>query len=351
MTSVDSIGGVKPTIFQTLPTEVRYRPFEASDSIISLKVRKTSPNGFIQRMDDCLDSCWKGVKNFFIRIWRFIFCCCHKRPIYQLPTLKLEKLFKEGEIETMHQNWKGLGEKKWMEIIDGDCHKHGKYVFDRGLHGGSVEPGFIISFEENVVPLVERYLGTRTTPKFFLEVHKAACWHFDGSMNDTQLGQERIGVFRGEDDHMTCSYSLGKETTIEDWQEFLNFEPKLGKVKWTDETHTKLKASYIARSPEEIRAIMALMLDDFYNTIQQDGLATREKIRACAKLAKEMDWLHPPRDGATRTSLLILQKHLTEYVGHPAIVEDPHMMTKMGLERFTTYLENALERWEKEKSK
>jgi len=267
-----------------------------------------------------------------------------------MPQLKLERVCPEGDIPAMRTNWRGLGEKKWIERIDGDQHKHGKYVFDKGLHNGSVEPGFIVSYDENVVPLIEAHLGLRTTPEFFLALHEASCWHFDGDRTDTLMGTEKVGVFRGTDDHISCTYTLGKDSLMADFQEFLDFVPKLGTLKWVDEDKKQIHMVYKRFTPEEVKQILSAMLDDFYVAILQPGLSQRDKFRACAKLAKEMDWLHPPRDGATRTCLDLLQKHMTEFLGHPVILEDPHMMTKMGLERFTDYLEQGFARWEKERA-
>ena len=43
----------------------------------------------------------------------------------------------------MYQMYYGLGDNWWKQIINGKAHEYGKDVFDQGLHGGSVEPGFL----------------------------------------------------------------------------------------------------------------------------------------------------------------------------------------------------------------
>ncbi len=333
----------------SLPAEIHYYPAGPAKWVDTLEVMQQPDKGLIQKMDACMDSCWKAVKNFCIRLFRFLTCCCTARRAYTFPELKMESLFQEDEVEAMQENWNGLGKKKWMEAISGKYHEHGKYVFDEGLHGETVEPGYFASLKENVFPLIEKYLGTRTTPEFFLEVHKAGCWHFDGDLTDTLMGPEKIGVFRGEEDHIVCEHSADEHEDT-DRIEFLAFKPSLGTLEWTDETKTTLRRRFTIFSQEQIRQIMAMILDDFYKTIGPEGLSQRKKIRACAKLCKEIIWLHPPRDGRTRTCLLILQKHLTEYVGHPAILEDSYMMAQKGLESLTDYLEKALACWEREKA-
>jgi hypothetical protein len=346
MNSIERSQGSTPVSTPAF-TEVRYHAYQSGDTIESLEVKKAAPSpGCVRTLDNCLESAWKVVKNFFVRLFRLI--TCYKRPDYVMPQLNLEKLFSDGDIATMRDNWRGLGDKKWMEIIDGKQHKYGKYVFDKGLHGRAVEPGFILSFENNVVPLIEAHLGTRTTPEFFLAVHEAACWHFDGDRTDTLMGPEKIGVFRGEDDDVRCHYNPDTSEAA-DWYEFHTFEPPIGKLKWTDETKTKIVREYKVFTREQVRQIMSLMLDDFYDQILVPGLSHRDKLRLCARLGKEMIWLHPPRDGALRGSIAILQKHLTEFVGHPVILEDPHMMAQKGLENFTDYLQEGYERWERER--
>lgn len=349
MSTVERNPGAAPVSTPAF-TEVRYHPYQPGDSIQSLKVRKSTPSGCVKRLDDCLESAWKVVKNFFIRLFRFVFCCCNKRPEYVMPQLNLERVCPEEAIPAMRENWRALGEKKWMERIDGDQHKHGKYVFDKGLHGGSVEPGFVVSYEENVVPLIEAHLGMRTTTAFILELHRAACWHFDGSMTDTLMGLEKVGVFRDTDDEVYCTYTLKEGWGMEDWQEFLSFTPSLGKVKWVDEDKKQFRVSYKVYSREEIEAILNLMLDGFYAEVQAKGAERRDKIRACAKLAKFMDWLHTTRDGSMRIGIDTLQKHLTEFVGHPMILEDPHMCAKLRLEKLVDYIEEGLKRWERERT-
>src|SRR5579883_1465214 len=50
-----------------------------------------------------------------------------------------------------------LGKRFWMQIIDGKFHKFGQWVFDKGLHGGAVEPGFFGSIKAACL-----WIGTRT---------------------------------------------------------------------------------------------------------------------------------------------------------------------------------------------
>lgn len=50
--------------------------------------------------------------------------------------------------EEAHKVFYALGDRFWMQIIDGKYHKHGKMVFDEGLDLRDKKPGFFASLEK-----------------------------------------------------------------------------------------------------------------------------------------------------------------------------------------------------------
>jgi hypothetical protein len=80
--------------------------------------------------------------------------------------------------EQLRRAYFGLGEEKWMECIDGTFHDKGKYVFDRGLHGGTIEPGFIANMER-AFEFAGQYLNRKIDAKWYLQLHKRTCGHAD----------------------------------------------------------------------------------------------------------------------------------------------------------------------------
>jgi len=276
-----------------------------------------------------------------------------ERPPYQMPKLEMAQLFDEVRIEKMKQGWDGIGTEKWREIVDGNSHMHGKWVFDQGLHGGSVERGFIKSMEENAFPFIEEHLGTRSTTEFYLKLHEAACWHFAGKANGTLIDHHRIGEFCNSNDHLCCLYQDKTNTslTTADWNAFkTSFEANnLGTVVREESPNPGYRITYAKKSTAKIEKSIADSLDQFYVEIAEAS-ARRDKIRAIARLEKAIIHLHPTYDGSGRTTTLLMQKHLTEYIGHPAIFEDPNLSTPMELERFVDIIEESLKKWEELKA-
>lgn len=102
----------------------------------------------------------------------------------ELPTKK--------EAETIF--W-GLGERFWMQIIDGEDHQYGAMVFDEGLHGGVKEPGFFASLKSGC-EFASEHLGERLTIHFYRELHRRLCAHFRGEATQTEMESDRTGIFR-----------------------------------------------------------------------------------------------------------------------------------------------------------
>ena len=331
-----------PSFFQTSPSTHSVETSSSVSSISSIPVRKSSGInicGCVQRF------CYL-IKKLYLRVWYFFKGLCVREPKYLIPAVKVDTRFNEAEIAKMRDNWNAMGANKWKLAIDGKHHSKGKWVFDKGLHGGTVEPGYVVSMENNALPLISKYLGTRTNCDLILKLHEAACWHFKGTVNSTLMGKEGIGKFRGKDSNVSCTYTLTESSSQKGMEEFLTFKPKLGNVEWVDNSKKKCKISYLVKAEHEIRSHMKTFLGDFYREIVR--AKTREKkILAIAWLAKKMDFLHLVRDCSTRTSLLTMQKHLTEYLGHPGIFDNPNMMTELPIKDLVKYIDNALEKYTK----
>jgi hypothetical protein len=98
-------------------------------------------------------------------------------------------------LESAKKTYWALGDRFWMQIMDGKYHKFGKMVFDEALHGGPKEPGFFNSLNEGCRLAVE-YLGEKPTIHFYKELHKKLCSHFQGEKTQTKMKAKQAGVFR-----------------------------------------------------------------------------------------------------------------------------------------------------------
>ncbi len=316
--------------------EVKYTPYHPQDTLQSIEIRRPSEKSSC--CDKCLTAIFEGLRTLFLRVWRFFLSFCFQRPVYRLPNVKVETFLEKHEIETKRKAWHALGPDKWKEVISAKDHEKGKEAYD--------EPGSIESFEKHVVPLISRFLGVKTTPELYLKIHEAACWHFEGKWTDTLMARDRVGQFRNKEYGVYRTYVADDTNTDADWQEFRKFKPKLGTLQWKDETHKKRILHFTKFSEKEIKHMMDLMLKQFYDAVLKPDLSKEEKTLAICTLAKMLDWLHPPRDGTSRTDLVLLQKHLTEHIGHPAILQDTRCIKKMRLEHLVKEVTEGLSAWE-----
>lgn len=87
-----------------------------------------------------------------------------------------------------------LGDDFWKQIIDGRYQKHGPMVFDQGLHGKDVEPGFFGSLKSGC-EFTSEHLGERPTVTFYKELHAKLCAHFKGDATRTNMDAKDAGKF------------------------------------------------------------------------------------------------------------------------------------------------------------
>lgn len=77
----------------------------------------------------------------------------------------------------MSQVFFGLKENWWKQVYDGEYHRYGWEVFDKGLHGRNVEPGFYNSIKKASEYAGEQ-LGSPLTIECYKRIHTIACAHF-----------------------------------------------------------------------------------------------------------------------------------------------------------------------------
>lgn len=101
-----------------------------------------------------------------------------------------------------------LGDRFWMQIIDGKYHQYGPMVFDDALHKGPKEAGFFNSLK-NGCEFASEYLTEKPTVNFYKELHKKLCAHFKGSETKTKMHGHEAGIFR--DDIVHCQVPANSE--------------------------------------------------------------------------------------------------------------------------------------------
>jgi hypothetical protein len=97
--------------------------------------------------------------------------------------------------EDAQKKFWGLGDRFWMQMIDGKHHKYGPMVYDQALHGRDKEPGFFQSLK-NGCQFAADHLSEKLTVQFYKDLHKILCAHFNGKENDTEITAEKTGSFK-----------------------------------------------------------------------------------------------------------------------------------------------------------
>jgi Leucine-rich repeat (LRR) protein len=250
--------------------------------------------------------------------------------------------------------YEGLGEDKWKENVEGIFHGYGKFVFDRGLHGRAIEPGFMQSIE-NLYEFLKANYGRKIDADFYLEMHRVACAHFKGKDTQTLIDQKKVGLFRnrgvgaefaephckltekGFQDHSALSQQLSR---------VLGFSFSLGQFIRVNPTTWRL--FYYPMHEDLIRIVFNFFITEFYAEIAR-AQSRDEYLKAIAKLIQHLEWLHPPEDGCGRVDTALLHFLLASYADlNPALLSYTYVSSCYGLEEWVQYLNNGIEDWKAE---
>ncbi len=254
-------------------------------------------------------------------------------------------------VPSMKVAYLGLGENKWMECIDGEYHHFGKEVFDKGLHGRDVEPGYIASME-NLFVFLKNNMNRKIDAQFYLQMHKIACAHFRGEENGVEINQDQTGQFRDTDQWVNAHFDTKTHAFSEEGtEEFYKLNQQLvyllgpsfslGKI-----IPTPLGASieYNAMSATQIHLIFNLFLTEFYFEI---GHSTSQKMNlvAIARLIQRLQWLHTTLDGCGRLDMALMNYLLCIYGFHPVLLKYPYLSSCRGIDEWVEILEEGLRQW------
>lgn len=229
-----------------------------------------------------------------------------------------------------------LKDEKWREAIDWDYQKFGKRVFDEGLHGRYVEPGFLAGVE-NACAVVSDHLGQPTTAELYLKVHRIACSHFiPSSRSGIIVGPGEIGKFMRPNRILVYSpdrYVPDEVITQFQDEEYGNFDSSSSRF------------IYQMMRPETIEKKFNQILKRFYDELSPAS-NDDAKLHAIARFTKHEQWLHPVPDGCGRVGLLFLNKHLTENGFHPVILDYPFNSSIMTHDGWVNNIKKGLKTWE-----
>lgn len=242
--------------------------------------------------------------------------------------------------------------QKWKEGFESYYHVYGHDVFDKGSHGGTVEPGFSESWYGAVRFLNESF-DRPFSPELYLELHRAACKHFRGAKNGVLMGQEKVGVFRDSDDPISWNVrgTYKDRLTPETERELTDLDQKIFQrhgvhlAAFTHEPNGDVYLKYATLPREKVRAIFKDFCDNFHTEIALAGTDPELKFRAICRLFRHMEWLHSPKDGCGRCDLLSLNFLLTQYGFNPTILDDCYISNVVSFNEWVETVRKGTQDW------
>ncbi len=266
-----------------------------------------------------------------------------------------ELAFTQDQLRQMQKIYYGLGSNKWKEGVERGWHCHGPHVFDQGLHGKSVEPGFHASWNR-----AAHFLSTQFTQKassnLYLWLHSVACSHFMGGANDVLMGPEKVGVFRDRKDAIQAIFAAPEHALREGAEkEFdrLNasmkerFGTTLGTFEKKSPKEVVLKETVMGQN--KMKAIYDFFCQQLHTELEQ-AQNPDQKFEAICRFYRYCDYSHPVRDGCGRSDLLMLNFLLTQNGFHPVLLDAPYLSNVVTEKEWIEYVRQGLKNWEQEKA-
>lgn len=258
--------------------------------------------------------------------------------------------FSQQQLEQIQRQYWALGDDKWKEGVESHYHIHGRYVFDQGLHQGSIEPGFHRNWNRSVYFLSHQF-QQKMCASLYLRLHTIACSHFLGATNDTLMGQDKVGVFRGSDDHITWNCNGRYIPTAEARQELAIMNAEIIQrfgvtlANFVDNTDGSVTLRYTTMSREKAGAIYDYFSANLYAELER-AQNPDDKLTAICKFFRNSEWLHSVRDGCGRCDLMTFNFLLTQNGFHPTTMQDSYLASTTSLANWVTYVRGGLANWE-----
>lgn len=258
-----------------------------------------------------------------------------------------------------------LKDNWWKQIIDASDHKHGQWVFDKGLHGHGAELGFYDGILRGSKYLMDR-IGDEFNINTYKGTHHMACSHFDGNRNGVLCEAYEVDRFRtqniycNERKSITSDGEYAREYSTKIRQEIsaiaINIKARrpFATCLHSEEAYMIMYLDYESEKEcEELTIEIIKQYNENMNALYQilrhkydDGVAFDElkkhynyqTISNIAKLYATLEWQHPWRDGQGRTDLIILNGLLCKEGLTSVFLWDPYYSTYNTIGDWITYL-------------
>ncbi len=209
---------------------------------------------------------------------------------------------------------------EWRQSINGEGKKKDRtrdaFTFDQGKHDSErKEPGYI----ESIVSAHE-FAFSRNAPmtlEDYREIHRLAVLH-KGKKWHTLRDSEEIHMKWSEKEWATYRSS----ESLEEYKE-------ANRLIDIDKELKVMFFSYETNNPSEILDKIKSVIDEFYasvNKLMPAHEGSKKILLAVAKMHKHLEYLHPYRDGNTRTNLVVLNRVLSDHNLGPVMFVNPNVV-------------------------
>lgn len=276
-----------------------------------------------------------------------------------------------------------LGKETWRMYVDWEDQEFGPEVYDKGLHGGLNEPGYL----ENALMThraVAATLGQRLDGRRYEALHHDAlryqgAWALNYDTTPRHLWRLREFVDRDvlsglAPRHYRRIRHRRWETAAfnylygNDMEAFVRDNPLVAEVlirkygprpritaHQMDRDFFRIEVSLLEgdRTPGAVRAMLDRRFEQFYRRMEElTGSGLRDddlevaKLLEIAKQHRWLEYLHPYSDGNTRVSLLVLNKLLLENGFSPAILAQRNDAPYNSDASWSRVIREGMERWQ-----
>lgn len=261
--------------------------------------------------------------------------------------------FTPKQIKALQKTYWALGSQKWKEGVESCFWDKGKFVFDQGLHKGTIEPGFHRSWMR-AAHFLSHQFERKLTPELYLKTHEIALGHCLGDLTGHLIRADGKGSFRDvKNASVYEAFSREKyPLTSKAYEEIQQINLKMKKTfgvefgyfKQHSPTQNALHRYRISK--EKIKEVFSTFSDQLYVDLA-NAKNDREKIKAIAHFFRHMELLHPLQDGTGRCNLLTLNFLLVQNGFNPVVLDNMYYASVGTEEGVIQLIEKGMQDWRK----
>lgn len=224
-----------------------------------------------------------------------------------------------------------LGSEKWREYIDFKLHDKGKTAIDEGQGPEGLREAFSENMDRGVEFATE-YLGQGLTLAFYFELFRYCAGH---------LKKKKECRYRQRGDRITLGTDVRmSEAAVEE------LRSQSGAMKGVNDLTREQGGDVISMNfPDVMPDLIERLFGEFHLELGAAKDELEKRLLAIARLIQNLERLHPFRNANGRTNILLMNKLLTEWGFHPAILDDPNEAPFLSVTEWRDKIRKGMFRW------